>query len=212
MTAKPCAIMTAASLLIAVVSCTQQNVEQRAGTTPQIPLFNGKDLTGWAATGHAKWTVENGAIIGTQGENGAAGDLFTEAEFKDFILTATFRIDWPANSGIWFRYQSDQQAYQADILEYTNPVCYTGSLYCMGKQFIALNENKDLVKKDSWNTLRVRAEGDHIQIRLNGQQVADVHDDSSGRGRIGLQVHPGDAYTHMKITVREITIQPLESK
>ena len=210
MTAKPCAMMTAASLLLVVVSCTRQNFQQRAGTTTQVPLFNGKDLTGWKATGHAKWTVENGAIVGTQGENGAAGDLFTEAEYKDFVLTATFRIDWPANSGIWFRYQSDKQAYQADILEHTNPVCYTGSLYCMGKQFIALNENKKLAKKDSWNTLRIHAEGDHIRIRLNGQQVADVHDNASDRGKIGLQVHAGDHYTKMKIIVREIAIQSLE--
>ena len=34
-----------------------------------VKLFNGKDLTGWEATGNAKWVVEDGMLIGTQGEN-----------------------------------------------------------------------------------------------------------------------------------------------
>ncbi|HUV62928.1 MAG TPA: hypothetical protein VMW24_03465, partial [Sedimentisphaerales bacterium] len=31
-----------------------------------IKVFNGKDLTGWEATGGAKWVVEDGMLIGTQ--------------------------------------------------------------------------------------------------------------------------------------------------
>ena len=41
-------------------------------------LFNGKDLTGWETDGRAKWVVENGMLVGTQGENNAPGDLFTD--------------------------------------------------------------------------------------------------------------------------------------
>jgi len=28
-----------------------------------VRIFNGKDLTGWKATGGAKWTVEDGIIV-----------------------------------------------------------------------------------------------------------------------------------------------------
>ena len=174
-----------------------------------VEIFNGKDLTGWEATGGAKWVVEDGLLIGTQGENNAPGDLFTENTYKDFVLTVTYRVEWPCNSGVWFRYQSPQKAYQADILEYKNPECYSGTLYCPAKMFLAMNTDKTLVNRDSWNTMKVQAEGEHIQIWLNGRQVADVHDNTTDSGRIGFQVHPGAEFGPMKIVVREILLKTL---
>jgi hypothetical protein len=174
-----------------------------------VPIFNGRDLTGWQAIGDAKWTVEDGDIVGRQGPNNAAGDLLTEATYKDFLLTVTYRVEWPCNSGIWFRYQSPEKAYQADILEFKNPECYSGTLYCPGKMFLAMNTDKSLVNRDGWNTITIRAEGNHIQISLNGQQVADVHDQTTDSGRIGFQVHPGEVFGPMKIIVREALLQKL---
>ncbi len=174
-----------------------------------IPLFNGKDLTGWEPAGNAKWAVENGTLVGTQGDDYAPGDLLTDKSYKDFLLTVTYRVEWPCNSGVWFRYQSAEKAYQADILEYKNPECYSGTLYCSGKMFLAMNTDKDLVDRDGWNTISVRADGDHLQVWLNARQVADVHDDTSDSGRIGFQVHPGQVFGPMKIVVREAMLQPL---
>jgi hypothetical protein len=173
------------------------------------PLFNGKDLTGWEPSGNAKWAVNDGLLIGTQGENNAPGDLFTKRKFKDFDLTCIYRVEWPCNTGIWFRYQSPKRTYQADILEYKNPVCYSGSLYCPGKMFIAMNEDKSLVNREGWNTMKVCAKGDHLQIWINDHKVADVHDDSTNSGKIGFQVHPGDQFGKMKIVVKEILIKEL---
>ncbi|MBL7152277.1 MAG: DUF1080 domain-containing protein [Phycisphaerae bacterium] len=172
-------------------------------------LFNGKDLSGWETSGNAKWVVEDGLLIGTQGENNAPGDLFTKKTFKDFELTCTYRVEWPCNTGIWFRYQSPQKAYQADILEYKNPVCYSGSLYCPGKMFIAMNEDKSLVDREGWNTMKVRAKGDHLQIWINDHKVADVRDDSTDSGKIGFQVHPGDQFGKMKVVVKKLVIKEL---
>ena len=63
-------------------------------------------------------------LVGTQGENNAPGDLFTTASFDDFVVILTYRVEWPCNSGLWFRYQSPQVAYQADILEWPDPRCW----------------------------------------------------------------------------------------
>ena len=182
------------------------DTQEKAGF---IRIFNGRDLTGWETSGDAKWVVENGAIVGTQGDNYAHGDLFTNETYTDFLLTVTYRVEWPCNTGIWFRYQSPSKAYQADILEYKNPECYSGSLYCPGKMFIAMNTDKTLVDRDGWNTMKVRAEGDHLQIWLNGRQVADVHDDLTDSGKIGFQVHAGKQFGPMKIIVREMLLKPL---
>jgi hypothetical protein len=172
------------------------------------PLFNGEDLSGWKAEGDAAWTIERGAIVGRQGPDGAAGDLLTESEFDDFELLVTYKMRWPGNSGVWFRYQSAKKCYQADILEYKDPVCYSGSLYCPDKMFLALNEDPDLVSA-LWNTLNIRVEGDHIVIKLNDTIVADVQDDTSAKGRIGFQVHAGESFKDMQITIREVLIRPL---
>jgi len=177
-----------------------------AGT---VKLFNGKDLTGWETSGNATWVVEDGLLIGTQGANNAPGDLFTSASYDDFLLTVTWRAEWPCNSGVWFRYQSPQKAYQADILEYKKPVAFSGTLYCPGKMFLAANEDKTLVNREGWNTLKIRAEGEHLQIWLNGHLTADVSDASSDTGKIGFQVHPGAEFGPMKIVIKEMRLKPL---
>lgn len=172
-------------------------------------LFNGKDLTGWQPTGNAQWVVENGQLVGTQGANNAPGDLFTTASFKDFEVVVTYRAEWPCNSGVWFRYQNNGKAYQADILEYKDPEAYSGTLYCPGKLFLARNLDRSLENRDGWNTIKIRAEGDHLQVWLNGRHVADVHDTTSDSGSIGFQVHPGAEFGPMKIVVREVLIKEL---
>ncbi len=170
-------------------------------------LFNGKDLTGWEPVGGAVWKVEEGNLVGTQGANYAPGDLFTTDTYSDFDLQVTYRVVWPANTGVWFRFQNERKAYQADILEYTNPIAYSGTLYCPGKLFLATNADKSLEHRDDWNTMRVLAKGDHLCIWLNGKQTADVHDAGMADGRIGFQVHPGKEFGSMKLTVREAKIR-----
>lgn len=175
-----------------------------------IPLFNGEDLSGWKAEGNASWKVEDGILIGVQGPGGAAGDLFTEKDYDDYRLKVTFKMEWPANSGVWFRYQSEEKAYQADILEYKNPECYSGTLYCPGRMFLAMNTDPNLVKRNDWNTLVISAKGDHLQIMLNGKQVADVRDDAMLTGKIGFQIHAGDEFNNMKLMVREVLLRPVK--
>lgn len=183
--------------------------KNRTKDSDPIPLFNGKDLTGWKAEGGAKWTVVDGMLVGTQGDNNAPGDLFTTASFKDFDLTTVWRVEWPCNSGVWFRYQGPDKAYQADILEWKNPVCWSGTFYCPSKMFLAMNTDEKLVNRDGWNTIRIRTEGNHTQIWLNDKQVADVNDDTTDSGKIGFQVHPGAEFGPMKITIKDIRIKPL---
>ena len=197
------------SLAVSCACCGTRDVAKKPGDSEWIALFNGRDLSGWTEEGRAAWTVEDGSLVGRQGRNGAPGDLFTEGEYDDFELIVTFKMRWPANSGVWFRYQAPDKAYQADILEYKDPECYSGTLYCPGKMFLSMNEDPDIVNRAGWNTLKIRAEGDHLVITLNDVVVGDVREDSFGRGRIGFQVHAGDNFKNMMITVREVLIRPL---
>ncbi len=196
-------------VLVGVLGCADSVISKEDKKAGWVALFNRKDLKGWEATGGAEWTVENNYLVGTQGEDNAPGDLFTEDSYDDFDLKCVYRVVWPCNTGIWFRYQSPQKAYQADILEYKDPECYSGTLYCPGKMFLAMNEDKSLVNRQDWNTMNVRAIGDHLQIWLNGAKVADVHDTTTGSGKIGFQVHPGAQFGAMKIIVKELILREL---
>jgi len=177
-----------------------------AGIRRPVKLFNGRDLAGWEATGNADWAVKDGILIGKQGPGRAAGDLFTVAEYGDFELKATFQVVWPANSGIWFRYVSGAQSYQADILEYKNPRCWTGSIYRPGKMFISMNTDPATVHREGWNTMIIHARGDEMKIELNGKKVAQAKDTLSYWGKIGIQIHAGDQFEPMEIRVKELVL------
>jgi len=197
------------SLLLGVLGCGESVISKDDKKAGWVALFNRKDLKDWESAGGADWKVQNNYLVGTQGENNAPGDLFTERSYDDFELKCVYRVVWPCNTGIWFRYQSPEKAYQADILEYKDPECYSGSLYCTGKMFIAMNEDKSLVNRQDWNTMNVRAVGDRLQIWLNGAKVADVRDDLTDSGKIGFQVHKGAQFGRMKIFVKELLLKEL---
>ena len=193
-------------------ACASAFANEGDFTDNSTSLFNGKDLTGWKAEGGAQWKVENGVLIGTQGPNNEPGDLLSENTYRDFQLKVTFKVVWPANTGIWYRYQSAQQAYQADILEHKKPFALTGSLYCTGKMFLQTNTNSQMANRDGWNTMDIRVAGNHHQVSLNGKPVVDVRDDTSDHGRIGFQVHAGNQFANMQVHIKSIDIIELQSK
>ena len=176
------------------------------------PLFDGKTLNGWAPIGHARWEARDGAIIGRQGAGGEAGELMTTGQWKNFDLELEWRMKWPGNSGIWFRYSNAKSAYQADIIdEASYPGVLSGSLYCAGKMFIAENRDPASVKKDGWNRMRILAHGDEITVEQNGKRVIHLRDATfPGPGSVGIQVHPGKKYDGMEAHVRRIRIRPLD--
>ena len=175
--------------------------------SPAVSLFNGKDLTGWKADGGARWEVKDGVLIGRQGLNNEPGDLFTKKSYDNFELSVTFKVEWPANTGVWYRYQSAKRAFQADILEYEQPFALTGSLYCTGKMFLAVNTDGGLVNREGWNTLVIRAVGNRHVVFLNDKKVADVRDDTSDHGRIGFQIHAGAQFEKMRVLIKAASIR-----
>ena len=70
------------------------------------PLFDGKTLEGWTQHGgKAKYTVENGEIVGTSVPMTPNSFLCTNKEYGDFILELEFKVDPTLNSGVQIRSQ-----------------------------------------------------------------------------------------------------------
>jgi len=190
------AVLVGAMVLGSVASAAEE------GWTP---LFNGKDLEGWNNPDPAKFLVEDGCLVGTQ-TDGKGADLFTKESFDNFELRFTYKVKWPANSGIWYR-----SGYQFDILKYTSPKTFSGALYPGPKStFGFVNLDESIEKADDWNEGVVYANGDHLIHWLNGKQIGEIHDTRFAKGRIGIQVHGGDFKGGMKIILKRIEIRPLK--
>ena len=179
-----------------------------SGDIEWMPLFNGKNLDGWTFGSKDKCFVEDGCLVGTQSD-GKGDNLMTKAQWDNFELRFTYKVKWPCNSGVWFRFARGK-GYQFDILKYKRPVAYSGTLYCPGKMFITKNLDEKLEKRDGWNEGQIYANGEHIILWLNGKKVGECRDKTLAKGAIGVQVHGGNALKNMKITFKKIEIRPLK--
>lgn len=69
-------------------------------------LFDGETLEGWEQhSGEAKYTVEEGCIVGTSVPRTGNSFLCTKTTYSDFIFECEFKVDPVLNSGIQFRSQ-----------------------------------------------------------------------------------------------------------
>ncbi len=172
------------------------------------PLFNGKDLTGWFATGWARWEVKDGVLIG----QGGMGHLFTEKTFRDFELRAMIRIrsfrpeQFKPNNGIYFRAKPNPTnrdswpvGYEAQVFNHIENQPFTGSLYHQARA------SRLLTRDEAWFSMRIVAKGEHIQIFVNGQKVVDVRDREFREGHIAIQCH--DPFTIVE--TRDLYWRPL---
>lgn len=107
-------------LVLLILGGVGRVVGQAAGEDGWIPLFNGKDLTGWKVECQSRdrdkvyWQVEDGTILCDSMEDPDHNYvwLMTEREFGDFELRLKFRVyrDSPGNSGVQFRSRYDATA------------------------------------------------------------------------------------------------------
>lgn len=178
---------------------------------PWTTLFDGKNIDAWETPGKAKWTIENGVLVGRQGENASGGDLLSKEKYENFEAEAEWMMKWPSNSGWWFKYQGPGTGCQADFLDQKDePGVLSGTIYCIGPKFIAQNRDAKTVNHDGWNKLRIKVEGEKVQVWMNGHTVASGNVKVyPGPGQVGLQVHPGKDYIGMEIRLRSARIRRL---
>jgi hypothetical protein len=180
------------------------------------PLFNGKNLDGWDGDPRL-WKAQDGMIIGsTEGTPLEYNSfLMTKKSYANFILKAQAKLR-NHNSGIQFRSEEVPglrwavRGYQADMAENN----YWGCIYEeRGKRGVMVNGWKDkaekVVKLKDWNDLELLCDGDHINLKVNGLETADLHDSAKLDGIIALQLHKGPP---MQVYFRNMEIKVLKAK
>jgi len=163
-------------------------------------LFNGKDFTGWKQlNGEAKYTVEDGVVVGTSVPDEPNSFMTTEKTYGDFILELEVKVDSPLNSGIQFRSLSKPDyrdgrvhGYQMEIDP--SPRSWSGGVYDEARRgwLYDLSDNEEgrkAFKNGEWNLYRIEAIGSSIKTWVNGVQCTNLLDDMTSEGFIALQVH-----------------------
>lgn len=186
-----------------------------------VPLFNGKDLTGW--DGDPKlWKVVDGEVVGTNPAPDAMANnsflIWRGGVLKDFELRATVRVEGDNNSGVQYRSRELPEVapwvitgYQCDI----HPAIeHTGMTYEeKGRGIFGLNGKNVMLDPDGalwqlsehepvkvdvsqWNEYTVIAKGNHLIHKINGQITSELIDyDEKKRaleGLLAIQLHRGN--------------------
>jgi hypothetical protein len=212
-----------------------------------VDLFNGKNLDGWEEhSGKAKYTVEDGLLIGETVSGTGNSFLCTTQTYQNFEIELEYKCDPLLNSGVQvrsevfpdatnaiingkeFKFPKDRiHGYQCEIdMDNARGRMWSGGIFDearrgwlfptdgeKGPQGAAFSEQGRRVSKNGdWNKLRIVCNGPTIQTWLNGEKRAEICDNVTARGVIGLQVHgvSGDAKkVGSKIYFRNIRIHEL---
>jgi len=173
-------------VLILAVSCTHSNHEEKrpanaaTSETGFVPIFNGKDLTGWvygSSVGRG-YGVRDGAIYCTPTDG---GNLFTEKQYANFILRFEFKLTAGANNGIGIRAPiKGNAAYlgmEIQILDDSAPryAHLRPEQYCCSIYDVVPAERGHLKPLGQWNDEEITADGRHIKVVLNGATVVDAN-------------------------------------
>lgn len=186
--------------ILAIVLCLTFSLQSNAQKSNWVSLFNGKNLNGWTKiNGTADVKVVNGVIAGTSKLEPSNTFLVTKKSYSDFILELEYRVEEGLNSGVQFRSHSIPSYKNGTVHGYQFEIdptsrAWTGGIYDEARRgwIYTLEKNpqaKTAYKKGEWNKIRIEAIGNFIRTWLNGVPVANVLDDMTPSGFIGLQVH-----------------------
>ncbi len=165
-----------------------------------VPLFNGKDLSGWQGDTNGYEAV-GGEL---RSKPGVGGNLLTTEEFGDFVLRFDFKLTPGANNGLAIRAPlAGDAAFEGielqilddghDKYKSIEPWQCHGSIYGV----VAAERGTCLKPAGEWNTEEVTVQGPKIKVVVNGKTIvdADTAPFRDGQTTPDGKPHPGLART-----------------
>lgn len=197
-------LAVAAASLVWLTGCAAAPPPGTAPPPGFEPLFDGRTLDGWHASGTShqgiapEARVEDGAIVLRQSPYGQGGILLTDRHFTDFELYLEVLPDRATNGGVLFRSTESGSGYQIEVEG--DGLGGTGNL--LGEMLRVTTAARaeglqGVWREGDWNSLRLRVEGEAPRVtlwvnhRLMWDVQAERNDLIAGErsGSIGLQVH-----------------------
>jgi thiamine biosynthesis lipoprotein len=222
------ALATAADVLgrdAGAMLATYGDVELLVDDPEMRSLFDGRSLAGWTTKGgrydgDARWSVEDGCIVGRVNEKGEGGLLYTERPYTSFEFECDVRLDHPFDSGVFVRMVPPTQDKKgAQITLDDRKDGEIGAVYADG--FLVHGEPTPgkLWHRDAWNHVRVEVTGFdfHVRAWINGGLATDYALPAgtpgyAPTGLLGIQVHGGmgepkeSAARFKELRIRELPV------
>jgi 3-keto-disaccharide hydrolase len=182
-----------------------------ADETGFLPLFNGKDTTGWHLRqndGYNSWSVARGILKNTVNEGEHGTDLVTDKKFWNFTVKYDFMVPDDSNSGFYLRGRYELQIL-GDFKSGKTSVNGNGAIY----NFKAPSEFASK-PGDQWQSVEATIIGNKITVVLNGKKIhANVECNKATGGEIDNKVgEPGPIILqgdHGTVSFRNLSIKEL---
>lgn len=211
--------------------------EQSAPEEGFVPLFNGKNLTGWRYDSKV-WSVEDGLVVGRLTEKISESTfLICEMPVTNFIIRFDYWISKGGNSGLQYRSIElpdgtplRMSGYQAD---FDGEATYSGIIYEeRGRGIIGARGNfnsfvpdsqiipieqfadnetiKSAIKIEDWNSYEIIAIGPYLEHRINGVTTTRAIDlDPAHAKAEGLIGFQCHAGLLMEVKIKNLRIKEL---
>ena len=186
----------------------------------RVPLFDGKSFTGWEGNTGMVWRIEEGAFTaGTLDKKQEKNDfLATKKEFGDFDLRLKWKLEGTegfVNGGVQFRSKRIPNHHEVSGFQADLGAGLDGALYDESRRNKVLaRPSMEVLEKarkplGEWNDYRIRAQGQRIQIWLNGLETVDYTETDESiaqKGIVAIQIH-GNATSIVRY--KDIAIEEL---
>src|SRR6516164_2656733 len=185
-----------------------------------VPLFNGKDMTGWKASEHPDtFSVKEGAIVahGPRSHCFYIGN-FRKHTFKNFELKVDILTRPKANGGVYILTEYQETGWPGKGFEVQVNNTYPGDPRLTGSLYEVADNTSEVAKDQEWFSEDILVEGNSITVKVNDKVVAHWTEppgwngtkDFPGRrisaGTIALQAHDAGSTVYYK----NIRIKPLD--
>jgi hypothetical protein len=171
-----------------------------------VELFDGKTMDAWTVQHKDKpmgWKIEDGAMT----NHPKANNLVSKQSFKDFKISAEYKLEDRSNSGIYLRGR-----YELQVLgDYGKPAESHGHMALYSRVAPKVNASKPA---GEWQTMEATIVGNRLTVKLNGQLVHDniVIEGITGGALDANEGEPGPIMIqgdHEKVHFRRITVTPI---
>jgi len=175
-----------------------------------VPLFNGKDFTGWKLSKPESFKIEDGAIVA----NGRAGHAYYDGSFRNhtfrnFELKVDVMTKPNSNGGIFFHTVLQEKGWPDAGFEVQVNNTYKPDPKKTGSLYNVVNVLEQKAQDDVWFTEHVIVQGPKVTIKVEGKTVVEWTDPEGtapgkklhnrvGEGTFALQAHDPKSVVYYK--------------
>jgi len=152
------------------------------GEAKMTPLFNGRDLAGWAPVHEVSFVATNGTLRLVKG----TGWLRTERRFTNFVFEAEWRALEPQyDSGFFIRAGAEGAPWPKDVWQVNLAGTALGGLV-KGTRTIVPAETPRM-PLNRWVKFRIEVRGKTITLDVDGERAWEFKELDAESGYLGIQ-------------------------